>query len=114
MRSALNVNTHGIHRKCYQKLTNISNIKSRKRQQPDEDNTVLSTSKRASSLSILFPSDQCLFRGKNRIQGKRVSEYPTFIHQDKIQTIKPTNLRISSRNIMAIGLNSVHPTTEVN
>ena len=75
----LNVNIHGIHRKCYQKLTNITNIKSRKRQHPDEDNAVPSTSKRkrASSSSILFPSDQCLFCGKNRIQGKHVSEYPT-------------------------------------
>ena len=41
----LNVNIHGIHRKCYQKLTNITNIKSRKRQHPDEDNAVPSTSK---------------------------------------------------------------------
>lgn len=71
---------HGAHRKCYQMFTNIGHIKSRKRQHTaDNDESMPSTSKRqkSSSSAVLFPSQECLFCGRNRIQSKGRSEYLT-------------------------------------
>lgn len=73
-------NIHGAHRKCYQKFTNIGHIKSRKRphsDQTEKDGPSSSKKKRSTSSAVLFPSDQCIFCEKRRIQSRKSSEYLT-------------------------------------
>ena len=74
----LNENLHGIHRQCYQKFTNISNIKKRKIRHEEDEDAGPSTSKRkrTASSAILFPH-KCLFCDRVRKDTKGVTEYLT-------------------------------------